>query len=67
MINLLTEQNQNDIIVVIKSEKVNPFKPGFIILIFIHYKPVILDLLVEEDDMKSVTNEKKYIVTGYYG
>ena len=36
---------------IIKS--INPFKPGFTIVIFIHYKPRIADsrLVVEEEDL----------------
>ena len=41
---------------------INPFKPEFTILIFIHYKPriaiAILWLVVDEDDLKWMAKEK---------
>ena len=50
---------------------VNPLKPEFTIVIFIHYKPqnaVAANgcrnsrIVVDEDDLKRVTNEKKIIL-----
>ena len=37
----------------------DPFKPDFIMVIFIHYKPRIV---VDEDDLKWVTTEKKILL-----
>ena len=47
----------------------NPFKPEYTIVIFIHYKPSISiaihrnsRLVVDEDDLKWVANEKKALL-----
>ena len=55
-----------DIVQYIGTIKVlNPFKPEFSIVIFIHYKPriaVAFWLVVDEDDLKWVANVKKILL-----
>ena len=42
---------------------VNPFKPEFTLVIFIHYKP---RFMVDEGDLNLVASEKKIIIIYYY-
>ena len=43
---------------IFSDSRVNPFKPEFTMVIFIHYKPRIA---VDEDDLKWVKNYRKLI------
>ena len=43
------------------AERVNPFNPELIIVIFIHYKPrIAVAIVVDEDDLKWVEKYRKF-------
>ena len=53
--------DKTTIVVITTSLRVNPFKPEFTVVIFIHYKPRIA-VAIRENDLKWTKNEKNDVI-----